>query len=52
VRDRLTVSPDIAEDELRAMALASDAVRRSLDGRAVRTVIVRVPKLVNVVPEG
>jgi leucyl-tRNA synthetase len=52
VRDRLSVSPDIGEDDLRAMALASDAVLRSLDGREVRTVIVRAPKLVNVVPAG
>jgi leucyl-tRNA synthetase len=52
VRDRLTVSPDIGEDELRAMALASDAVLRTLDGREVKTVIVRAPKLVNVVPAG
>jgi leucyl-tRNA synthetase len=52
VRDRLTVSPDIGEDELRTMALASDAVVRSLAGREVRTVIVRAPKLVNVVPAG
>jgi leucyl-tRNA synthetase len=52
VRDRLTVSPDIGEDDLRALALASDAVVRSLDGREVRTVVVRAPKLVNVVPAG
>jgi leucyl-tRNA synthetase len=52
VRDRLTVTPDIGEDELRTLALASDAVVRSLAGRDVRTVIVRAPKLVNVVPEG
>jgi leucyl-tRNA synthetase len=50
VRDRLTVSADVTEDELRAMALASEAVARALDGREVRTVIVRAPKLVNVVP--
>ena len=51
VRDRLDVSPSISDDELRALALASDAVRRALDGRGVRTVIVRAPKLVNVVPD-
>jgi leucyl-tRNA synthetase len=51
VRDRLTVAPDVAEDELRALALASDAVAKALAGRAVRTVIVRAPKLVNVVPQ-
>jgi leucyl-tRNA synthetase len=50
VRDRLTVAPDVAEDELRALALASDAVVKTLAGREVRTVIVRAPKLVNVVP--
>ena len=50
VRDRLEVSPDIAEDELRELALSTEAVVRALDGREVRTVIVRAPKLVNVVP--
>jgi leucyl-tRNA synthetase len=50
LRDRLTVSADVSEDELRELALASDGVIRALDGREVRTVIVRAPKLVNVVP--
>ena len=50
VRARLEVSPSIAEDALRDLALADAAVQRTLDGRAVRTVIVRAPKLVNVVP--
>jgi len=50
VRDRLEVAPDIAEDALRDLALASEAVTRSLAGRDVRTVIVRAPRLVNVVP--
>jgi leucyl-tRNA synthetase len=50
VRDRLQVAPDISEEELRATALASDAVRRALDGAEPRTVIVRAPRLVNVVP--
>jgi leucyl-tRNA synthetase len=49
VRERLEVAPGIGEDELRELALASDAVVRALDGREVRTVIVRAPKLVNVV---
>ena len=44
------VAPDIAEDELRALALASDGVVKALAGRDVRTVVVRAPKLVNVVP--
>jgi leucyl-tRNA synthetase len=50
VRDKIQVPPDISEDELRELALATDGVRRALDGRDVRTVIVRAPKLVNVVP--
>jgi leucyl-tRNA synthetase len=50
VRDRLEVAPDIAEEALQALALASDGVVRALAGREVRTVVVRAPKLVNVVP--
>ncbi|WP_304999938.1 leucine--tRNA ligase [Georgenia sp. SYP-B2076] len=50
VRDRLEVPASIGEDDLRALAMESEAVRRTLDGKAVRTVIVRAPKLVNIVP--
>jgi leucyl-tRNA synthetase len=50
VRARLEVSPGVGEDELRALALADENVARALDGREVRTVVVRAPKLVNVVP--
>ncbi|MGA7206776.1 MAG: class I tRNA ligase family protein, partial [Specibacter sp.] len=50
VKDRLDVSPDITEDELRELALASETVQKALDGRGIRTVIVRAPKLVNIVP--
>jgi len=50
VRDRLEVSPDATEDELREAALAAPGVQRALDGAPVRKVIVRAPKLVNIVP--
>ncbi len=50
VRDRLDVSPTIGEEELRALALAAPGVVKALDGGEIRTVIVRAPKLVNVVP--
>ena len=50
VRDRLEVSPDISDADLEQLALSSEAVQKALDGRAARKVIVRAPKLVNVVP--
>ncbi|QYC43867.1 Leucine--tRNA ligase [Nonomuraea coxensis DSM 45129] len=49
VRDRLEVSPDISEEDLRALALASERVSAYLTGMP-RKVIVRAPKLVNIVP--
>jgi leucyl-tRNA synthetase len=49
VRARLEVSPEISEADLEALALADDNVVRALDGAAVRKVIVRAPKLVNIV---
>jgi leucyl-tRNA synthetase len=50
VRDRLEVAPGIADDELRELAVAAPGVVRALAGREIRTVIVRAPKLVNIVP--
>ncbi len=49
VRGRLEVSPDVSEADLEALALADPAVQRAIDGRPVRKVIVRAPKLVNIV---
>jgi leucyl-tRNA synthetase len=50
VRDRLEVPPSADEDTLRTLALESEAVQRALGGRPVRKVVIRPPKLVNVVP--
>jgi leucyl-tRNA synthetase len=49
LRAKLEVSPDIAEDDLEQAALADAAVRRAIGDRQVRRVVVRAPKLVNVV---
>jgi leucyl-tRNA synthetase len=49
LRARLEVSPDVSESDLEAMALAEESVQRALDGKTVRKVIVRAPKLVNIV---
>ncbi len=50
VKARLEVAPGIGEDELRELALADQAVVAALGDAGIRTVIVRPPKLVNVVP--
>lgn len=49
VRARLEVAPDISAADLEALALADPAVVTAIDGREVRKVVVREPKLVNVV---
>jgi leucyl-tRNA synthetase len=49
VRDKLEVSPEIAEDELRELALVAPGVVRTLGSQEVRRIIVRAPKLVNIV---
>jgi leucyl-tRNA synthetase len=49
VRDRLEVPADITEDALREQVLALPKVVAATEN-GIRTVIVRAPKLVNVVP--
>jgi leucyl-tRNA synthetase len=49
LRARLEVSPGISPEDLEAAALADPHVQRSLEGATIRTVIVRAPKLVNIV---
>ncbi len=50
VRDKLQVPPGISEDDLRALVLTSEKVLELLGGTPPRTVIVRAPKLVSIVP--
>ncbi|MBT2368307.1 leucine--tRNA ligase [Streptomyces sp. ISL-10] len=50
VKARLEVSPSISDADLEALALGEDAVVAALGGAGIRKVIVRAPKLVNIVP--
>jgi leucyl-tRNA synthetase len=49
VRARLEVSPGITDADLEAAAMADPAVIKAIDGSPIRRVIVRAPKLVNIV---
>ncbi|MFF8617695.1 leucine--tRNA ligase [Streptomyces sp. NPDC015350] len=50
VKARLEISPSITDEDLEALALADPAVVAALGGAGIRKVIVRAPKLVNIVP--
>ena len=49
VRDRLQVTADAPEDEVRGLALASEAVNRNLNGKSPKKVIYVPGKLVSIV---
>jgi len=49
LRDRLALAADMADDELRQAALASERVRAHTEGKQVRKVIVVGGRLVNIV---
>ncbi len=49
LRDTLTVAKGMGQDELQALALASEKVQRSIDGAEIRKVIVVPDRLVNIV---
>ncbi|GAA0963799.1 leucine--tRNA ligase [Actinocorallia libanotica] len=49
VRDRLEISPDVSAEELEKLALASEKVQAAIGDGTVRKVIVRAPKIVNIV---
>ncbi len=50
VRERLEVPPDISDADAERLALATPQVVAALDGAEPRRVVVRAPKLVNIVP--
>ena len=49
VKARLEVSKDISEAELEKQALADETIAKLVEGSEIRKVIVRAPKLVNIV---
>jgi leucyl-tRNA synthetase len=49
VRDRIEVDPEITEEEARGLALSSERVVEALGGAEPTRVIVRPPRLVNLV---
>ena len=49
IKDRVKVSPTISEAEFKALALANPNIIAGLEGAPVKNVIVRAPKLVNIV---
>ncbi len=49
VRDRIEVDADTSEDACREAAMASANAQRAIDGRPVANVVVKPPRLVNVV---
>ena len=49
LRDTVEVSVDATEADLQAAADASAAVQRAIEGREVAKVIIRLPKLINIV---
>ncbi len=49
LRDKLTVPADVAEDEVTALALASEKVKAHTDGKTIKKVIYVPGKIVSVV---
>jgi len=49
VRSRLQVAPDSPREKLEELALADEKIRRFIDGKTVRKVIVVAGKLINIV---
>ncbi len=49
VRDRIEVAPTISEEEAEEAAMASAVIQEALGGASPRRIIVRPPKLVNIV---
>jgi leucyl-tRNA synthetase len=49
IKDRIEVSPDISDAELEKLAMENPEMKAAIAGAAITKVIVRAPKLVNIV---
>ena len=49
IKDRIEVSPNISDAELEALAMANPEISAAIAGGTINKVIVRAPKLVNIV---
>jgi leucyl-tRNA synthetase len=49
VRDRITVPAEASEEEIRASALASETVKKYLEGKEPKKIIIAQKKLVSIV---
>jgi len=49
IKDRIEVSPNISDAELEALAMANPEISAAIAGGKIKKVIVRAPKLVNIV---
>jgi leucyl-tRNA synthetase len=49
IKERLEISPNITEDEMRELAMSQASVIEAIAGQSIKIVVVKPPKLVNIV---
>ena len=49
IKERLEISPNITEDEMRDLAMSQASVVEAITGQNIKVVVVKPPKLVNIV---
>ena len=49
IKERLEISPSITEDQMRELAMSQTSVIEAISGQTIKVIVVRPPKLVNIV---
>jgi len=49
IKERLEISPNITESEMRDLAMSQASVIEAITGQTIKVVVVKPPKLVNIV---